>query len=345
MDVPTPSPDATKSEWRAWSAEVERPPHADAVAAQLAAWPPLHGVVATYLAMDGELDVASATERPSCAVAVPRTERDGSLSLHRLDRSALVRHRYGFLEPDRASTPLDADDIDVVLVPGAVFDRGGHRIGHGAGMYDRLLAALPVGVIRVGVTVDAAFVDHLPREEHDRSVDWVATQSGVHRTGPALSETSQRVVLAGIDAGVAIAMVRYPEGTKTSRDAADAVGAELGSIAKSLVFLVDDEPVLVICSGDRRIDTSALASVFDGTAARPAPLDRVREATGYVAGGTPAFGHDTRLPVVADASLARYRWVWSAGGTPDTVYPVALDRLIAATGARWVDVAAGGEDG
>ena len=67
--------------------------------------------------------------------------------------------------------------------------------------------------------------------------------------------------------------------------------------------------------------------------------------TGFVAGGTPAVGHASSFPVLADASLARYRWVWSAGGTPDTVYPVALDRLVAATGARWADVAAGGGNG
>jgi prolyl-tRNA editing enzyme YbaK/EbsC (Cys-tRNA(Pro) deacylase) len=137
-------------------------------------------------------------------------------------------------------------------------------------------------------------------------------------------------------------MVRYPEGTKTSRDAARAVGCELGAIAKSLVFLVDDRPVLVICSGDHRVDVQKLAAICDGSVAAPAPLDRVREVTGFVAGGTPAMGHTTRLEVIADATLARYRWVWSAGGTPDTGYPVALDRLVAASGARWADISARG---
>jgi prolyl-tRNA editing enzyme YbaK/EbsC (Cys-tRNA(Pro) deacylase) len=54
------------------------------------------------------------------------------------------------------------------------------------------------------------------------------------------------------------------------------------------------------------------------------------------------MGHATHLEVIADATLARYRWVWSAGGTPDTVYPVALDRLVAASGARWADISARG---
>ncbi len=71
---------------------------------------------------------------------------------------------------------------------------------------------------------------------------------------------------------------------------------------------------------------------------RIAGLDEVRQITGYVAGGTPGVGLPDSVKVVADVDLARYRWVWSAGGTPDTVYPVALDRLIASSGARWVEV-------
>jgi prolyl-tRNA editing enzyme YbaK/EbsC (Cys-tRNA(Pro) deacylase) len=209
-------------------------------------------------------------------------------------------------------------------------------------MYDRLLAVLPVGVVRVGVTVDALVVDQLPTEDLDERVDWLVTESGVHRTGGELPTSSEVVVERAAERGVAAAMVRYPEGTKTSRDAARAVGCELGAIAKSLVFLVDDRPVLVICSGDHRVDVQKLAAICDGSVAAPAPLDRVREVTGFVAGGTPAMGHTTRLEVIADATLARYRWVWSAGGTPDTVYPVALDRLVAASGARWADISARG---
>ena len=206
-------------------------------------------------------------------------------------------------------------------------------------MYDRLLGQLPVGVVRVGIATDETFVDHLPTESHDQRVQWVATESGVHRTGMELPSSAEAVVAACIEAGIAPAMVRFPEGTKTSQDAARAVGSELGAIAKSLVFLVDDEPVLVLCSGDHRVDEQRLAAHFGGGTARPAPLDTVRQVTGFVAGGTPAVGHASEMQVVADQTLARYRWLWSAGGTPDTVYPVSLERLMAASGARWADVA------
>lgn len=328
-----------KAEWRSWARSIPRAHLSPQVVEQLTKWAPVHGAVLTYLAMPHEVDVAQATAGERCRVLIPRTEPDGGLSVHDLDTGSLVTHRFGFREPARRSEPIDLDEVDVVLVPGLVFDRSGHRIGHGAGMYDRLLSRLELGVVRVGIAVDEVFVDRLPVEPHDRSVDWVATESGVRRVGAALGSSSESVVRAGIERGLAAAMVHYPAGTKTSRDAAAAVGCDLGAIAKSLVFLVDDRPVIVICSGDRRVDETKLAQALGGSTARPAPLETVRDVTGFVAGGTPAFGYVRPLEVVADPSIGRYRWVWSAGGTPDTVYPVALDRLIAASGARWVDIA------
>ena len=70
-----------------------------------------------------------------------------------------------------------------------------------------------------------------------------------------------------------------------------------------------------------------------------APLERVRQETGFAAGGTPGIGIEPEIPVVIDTDLARYRWVWTAAGTPDTVYPISLERLVAASKARWVSIA------
>ena len=155
----------------------------------------------------------------------------------------------------------------------------------------------------------------------------------------SLPEASRRFLRASEDLGLAIEPLEFPDGTKPSADAAAAVGADLSQIAKSLVFMVDDEPVLVLMSGDRRVDTDRLVVALDAETARRASLEECRDATGYAAGGTPAFGHTRPLIVVADRSLQRNRDVWSAAGTPTTVYPITLDELIAASGAAWVDVA------
>jgi prolyl-tRNA editing enzyme YbaK/EbsC (Cys-tRNA(Pro) deacylase) len=156
---------------------------------------------------------------------------------------------------------------------------------------------------------------------------------------PELPEATLRVIQAAEGLGLTIDPIEFPEGTKTSADAAAAVGAELAQIAKSLVFVADDEPVLVLMAGDRRVDTDRLAAALDAGSARRASLDECREATGYSAGGTPAFGHIRPMTVVADRSLLRNDEVWSAAGTPTTVYPIMLDDLVRAANATWVDVA------
>lgn len=160
-------------------------------------------------------------------------------------------------------------------------------------------------------------------------------------TGPGrdLPEATKRFLEATVDLGLDIRPRVFPEGTRTSADAARAVGSELSAIAKSIVFMAGDRAVLVLMSGDRRVDTDKLASVCDVGAARRATLEEVREHTGFAAGGTPALGLSGDVAVFADLSLRRNPEVWSAAGTPTTVYPIDLETLVAASGATWADLA------
>lgn len=155
-----------------------------------------------------------------------------------------------------------------------------------------------------------------------------------------IPEASQRVVDAGRALGFEVDIHHFPEGTKTSQDAADAIGCALSAIAKSIVFTMDDtEQVVVFASGDTRIDTAALAAAAGGHTVRRATLDEAREATGFAAGGTPPFGYPGPVRVFAEVSLRRHEDVWSAGGTPTTVFPIPLSTLIELTGAEWVEAA------
>jgi Cys-tRNA(Pro) deacylase len=130
----------------------------------------------------------------------------------------------------------------------------------------------------------------------------------------------------------------FPEGTKTAEDAAKAVGCEVAAIVKSLVFVVDDEPVLAIVPGDLRLDTSALAAAAGGEKARRATLEEVRSATGFAAGGTPPFGHATPLRVFADPMMRRNDPVWCAAGTPTTVLSISIADLDRLARPLWVSV-------
>ena len=136
----------------------------------------------------------------------------------------------------------------------------------------------------------------------------------------------------------------FSSGTKTAQDAATAVGCPVAAIVKSLVFVVvfedgREEPVVALVPGDKRLDTEVLASVAGATSSRRASLDEVRDATGYAAGGTPPFGHARQLRVFADPSLRRHDPVWTAGGTPTTVFPISLEDLDRLAQPVWTEVA------
>lgn len=130
----------------------------------------------------------------------------------------------------------------------------------------------------------------------------------------------------------------FPEGTKTAEDAANAIGCEVAAIVKSLVFVVGDEPVVALVPGDLRLDTNKLSTVAGGGKVRRASLEEVRAATGYAAGGTPPFGHDTPLRVFADPALKRHDPVWAAAGTPTTVFPISIPDLDRLASPVWVTV-------
>jgi prolyl-tRNA editing enzyme YbaK/EbsC (Cys-tRNA(Pro) deacylase) len=130
----------------------------------------------------------------------------------------------------------------------------------------------------------------------------------------------------------------FPEGTKTADDAARAIGCPVSAIVKSLVFVVDREPVLALVPGDLRLDPDKLATAAGGAMARRASLDEVRDATGFAAGGTPPFGHPARLRVFADPELRRNDPVWAAAGTPTTVFPISISDLDRLAKPVWVVV-------
>jgi Cys-tRNA(Pro) deacylase len=154
-----------------------------------------------------------------------------------------------------------------------------------------------------------------------------------------LPDATIRFLRASSDLGVAIEPREFPEGTKTARDAAAAIGCEVAQIVKSLVFVADGEPVLAFVPGDLRLDPKKLAKVTGAGAVRRASLDEVRAATGYAAGGTPPFGHDGSLDTFADLGLRRHQQLWAAAGTPTTVFSIALDDLERAAAPTWADLA------
>ena len=127
------------------------------------------------------------------------------------------------------------------------------------------------------------------------------------------------------ETGLDVSVQELPASTRTAVEAADALGCDVGQIVKSLVFVADGEPLLCLCAGDRRVDTSTL-----GESVRQASAQEVRAATGFAIGGVPPLGHSASLRTVVDETLTRFETVWCAGGTPRAVFEVRLDDLVAA---------------
>jgi prolyl-tRNA editing enzyme YbaK/EbsC (Cys-tRNA(Pro) deacylase) len=149
----------------------------------------------------------------------------------------------------------------------------------------------------------------------------------------------QRVVDALAAAGIAVEIQEFAESTRTAEEAGQAVGATVGQIVKSLVFLAGAQPILALVSGANRADLAKLAAAA-GAAITRADAETVRMATGYAIGGVPPLGHATPLPTYFDRELLRYDVVWAAAGTPNAVFRIAPSELLRVSGAQAVDLAA-----
>jgi Cys-tRNA(Pro) deacylase len=147
----------------------------------------------------------------------------------------------------------------------------------------------------------------------------------------------QRVQAALRELGVEIEILELEASTRTAQQAADAIGTELGSIVKSLVFLADGKPIVVLVAGDRRADPARLKALSGARRVMIADADQVRQATGYAIGGVPPLGHKTPLPVWIDRSLGRFEIVYAAAGGPRSIFPIGYAELVELTAGYAAD--------
>jgi prolyl-tRNA editing enzyme YbaK/EbsC (Cys-tRNA(Pro) deacylase)/predicted Fe-S protein YdhL (DUF1289 family) len=134
------------------------------------------------------------------------------------------------------------------------------------------------------------------------------------------------------DRGHPHAPVLLDVAARTAQEAADALGVQLGQIAKSVIFRrrADEVAVLIVTSGDRRVDERLVA-------ARVGPIGRadaefVKARTGFSIGGVSPVGHRTAPVVLIDRELFRFARIWAAAGHPHAVFPLAPAELVVLTG-------------
>jgi prolyl-tRNA editing enzyme YbaK/EbsC (Cys-tRNA(Pro) deacylase) len=154
-----------------------------------------------------------------------------------------------------------------------------------------------------------------------------------------LSAAAQRVQHALDARGLGHQVVEFAQTTRTSAEAAAAVGCTVAQIAKSIVFRsAGGAPVLVIASGPNRVDESKVAALL-GEAIGKADAEFVRAATGFVIGGVPPLGHAVPIRTLIDQDLLAFETIWAAAGTPNAVFRLTPQALVTMTGGTPADVA------
>lgn len=156
---------------------------------------------------------------------------------------------------------------------------------------------------------------------------------------PAQHPTALRIAQLLRDAGIDTQVVEFEQPTRTSAEAATAIGCSVAEIAKSIVFRGTESgrAVIVVASGDNRVSEVKVAAQVNEALTR-ADADFVRTATGYAIGGVAPFGHCRPVKLLLDEDLQRFDTIWAAAGTPFSVFPLTPAQLRSLTGVDWADI-------
>lgn len=133
--------------------------------------------------------------------------------------------------------------------------------------------------------------------------------------------------------------IEFEVSTHSSELAAQALGVEVGQIAKSLVFMAGEKPVLVVTSGDMKVKEKKLKQLMQVSKVRFAAPEVVLELTGYPVGGVCPVALNKPMEIFIDSSLERFNIVYAAAGTPNSALPVTVDQLLKITGGQKADLA------
>lgn len=154
-----------------------------------------------------------------------------------------------------------------------------------------------------------------------------------------LSRSAEKIQNVLNQCGLGLQVKEFADSTRTSQDAADAIGCELGQIAKSLIFKGEKsgQPIFIIASGSNRVNEKAIKA-YVGERLKKADADFVYEQTGFAIGGIPPVGHNNYIKPLIDEDLMQYEEIWAAAGTPHAVFRLTPQDLLRITKGDLVSV-------
>lgn len=140
--------------------------------------------------------------------------------------------------------------------------------------------------------------------------------------------------------GLTIEVQTFEQSTRTAQEAAAALSAPLGSIVKSLCFIVEDQPVIVLTAGDKRVDDRKLGALYrvGRKKVKIADAETTLGITGYAPGGVPPVGHKRQIPIVIDDTLGRFEIVYAAAGSANAIFPIPYASLVKVSQGNVTDV-------
>ncbi len=155
----------------------------------------------------------------------------------------------------------------------------------------------------------------------------------------SLSPSAQKVQETLKTLGLSNQVLELQSTTRTSAEAAQAVGCQVGQIAKSIAFRgkQTDRPILVIASGTNRVNEKRMEELISEPLGK-ADADYVRQKTGFVIGGVPPVGHFEKMEIFIDEDLLKYEEIWAAAGTPNAVFKLTPSDLVKMTEGRVVSI-------
>lgn len=145
--------------------------------------------------------------------------------------------------------------------------------------------------------------------------------------------TALKVADAAQKLGLNITIEEFEAGSRTAEDAAKAVGCPVAQIVKSLLFIVNDQPAMVLVSGANQLDEKKLATLcgVGKKKVKRSNAETARDITGFAIGGVPPFGHKDKLPTYIDQDFLEFDTIWAAAGTPNAVFSITPNDLIRVT--------------
>jgi len=164
--------------------------------------------------------------------------------------------------------------------------------------------------------------------------------AGTFPGGAAMRSRGESEVRAFFEsAGVSKEIHRFDESTHNSELAARTLGVLVGQIAKTILLLSEETAIVVVISGDRRVDTKKVRALGYGKRVRLAGPDDVVARTGYAVGAVSPVALPGGVPIYIDRSLRRFDTIYPAAGETNNMFVTTPDELLALTRGTEADLA------